>query len=376
MLNEFKLFSAVNESVTNHTLYENSNDIAPHEFTGLDCVEAMQEASYVIMSEAAAYEEFSIAADELMVEAVMTNPVAVDALSESILTNIGKGVKRVFDKLISVVKGIIEKIKAFFAKFTGQTDKWLKIMEPKINAVSSSDVKYMMYNWDEKFILDGIKAGIGKLKDDWKANYGSAKYTQLVEQAKRAAGGKQMANKEVDADNIMKSGELNKELENIDEKMLGYIKAAIGTDGTTAQEAINASIKKAHGGDSEKSEIEVFPKKAQYIAFVRGSKKAITDLQNHYKDTLAELNNYKKAIDQSANISFEHEGDMKGGNAGAVRSALKTNIDYYVKFTTRFVNTMNTLGNINIGAIRDCAKEYMGALSKLAGTKEKKDKDK
>ena len=162
MLNEFKLFAAVNESVNNAALYE--NNIEPYPFTGLDCVDAMHEASYMIMSEAAAYDELSAGVDELLVEAVMTNPEAVDSLSESVLTTIGKAFKKIIDKLIAAVRGLIEKIKAFFAKFTGQTDKWLKIMEPKVNAAKDSDVKYSMYKWDEAFILTGIKEGIGKMK--------------------------------------------------------------------------------------------------------------------------------------------------------------------------------------------------------------------
>ena len=374
MLNEFKLFAAVNESVNNAALYE--NNIEPYPFTGLDCVEAMHEASYMIMSEAAAYDELSAGVDELLVEAIMTNPEAVDSLSESVLTNIGKAFKKIIDKLIAAVRGLIEKIKAFFAKFTGQTDKWLKIMEPKVNAAKDSDVKYSMYKWDEAFILTGIKDGIGKMKEEWKKEYGAASYAKLVEKAKSLAS-KNAKREEVDAGELNVGGgqskDLKEKLENISDRMLKSIQDNIGTDGTTPQEALNAVLKKAHGNVSEKEDIAVAPNKKSYLDFIRGAKKNITDLQNQYKDTLNELNKYKAEIDKTSNIAIAGENDMKGNAAAAARSALKTEIDYHVKFTTQYVNAMNTLGSINIGAIRDCAKEYMGALTALVNYKEKKD---
>ena len=44
--------------------------------------------------------------------------------------------------------------------------------------------------------------------------------------------------------------------------------------------------------------------------------------------------------------------------------------------TTQYINAINQLGNINTNAIRDCVSEYMNALTRVAGGKEKKEEKK
>lgn len=374
MLNEFKLFAAVNESVNNNSV-ESYSEIEAHPFTGLDCIQAMQECSYQILAEEAAQTEFFTEVNEMLVEAAMTDAYKLDVLSESAFTNMVKGLRNLLGKLIAMVRGLIEKIKAFFAKLFGKTDQWLKIMEPKINASKATDVKYMMWDWDEGYLSTGIQGVIKALRNDWATTYGKASYTKLVEKAKAAA--KSNAGKEgLEAKDIMGAEGMSDKLGNINDTMVEALKKAGLGDGTSPREVINTAITKAHGGKSEKEEIEVSGKKAGYLAFIKGAKKLADGLEKEYAQTEKELRDFKSAVDRDPNISFENESDMKKGNASAVRSALATNINYYSKYTTQYINAINQLGNINTNAIRDCVSEYMNALTRVAGGKEKKEEKK
>ena len=163
MLNIFKLTDAISESAIGST---NIAGIQPYEFIG-SMAECTAEFNYEVMSEAANFMEFYANSEEIMTEAAVMNPAAIDTLSESVFGKIKEGVTKFIDKIIAMVKGIVEKLKAFFFKLTGKTDKWLNIMKPKIKDAQgrrgSSEMTYEMHEWYVEYVNKGLLDGITAL---------------------------------------------------------------------------------------------------------------------------------------------------------------------------------------------------------------------
>ena len=131
MLNVFTSFAAVNEAVSGMRGAEDmTSSIAEYNFEGLDLLESIQECQNQIMVEAVSCDEFAIGANELIAEAAMNNPDAVEVLTESALDGVMGKLRSLLEKLISMVKSMIVKVKAWFAKFFGRTDAWVKLFKP------------------------------------------------------------------------------------------------------------------------------------------------------------------------------------------------------------------------------------------------------
>jgi hypothetical protein len=69
-----------------------------------------------------------------------------------------------------MVKGMIEKIKAFLYKLTGKIDKWVTVMEPRIKAVLSENSSapsetIEVTEWNTDFVTKGFQGPIKELCD-------------------------------------------------------------------------------------------------------------------------------------------------------------------------------------------------------------------
>ncbi len=155
MLHAFALTQALHESAG-----FSADNIEPHEFIG-SIIESANEANYMIMSEAVAVSQFNVASDEIMVEAFISNPASIGAISENIFTTIGANIKKFFDKIIAAVKGLILKFKAYFARVRTNTSKWLSLMKDKVKAAAGlsgfGNETYEGYDWKLDYLKDTIK---------------------------------------------------------------------------------------------------------------------------------------------------------------------------------------------------------------------------
>lgn len=369
MLNEFKLFARVNESIENG-MRADGGSYETHPFTGLDVIEAMDEASRMLIAEQTNVNEFIVGSDEIMVEAVLGTGEGIGVLSESILSSATNMLGKVVKKLIAMVQGLIAKIKAFFAKFTGNTNRWVELMERKINDSKATDVKYTMYQWDTSY-LDSFGSNIEKIKADWEAKWSGNTYTGLIEKA-RAAFAKYNG-KESGADTMSFEGmdDPKKALDQKDDVVVASVTSAMGCDGTTLNEALNSIVKKARGG-AEKIEQDVVSNKGAMLAYVKGASKGISALEKCYTNALTALKNFDTAINKTSKISFEGEGE-KNAVANAARTMLGDHIKAITSYTTAYHTAINQIGRHGTSLISDCAKEYMGALTKIAGGKAPKE---
>ena len=369
MLNEFKLFARVNESIE----YGNSigSSYEAHPFTGLDVIEAMDEASRILMAEQANVNEFIVGSDEIMVEAVMGSNAGIEALSESILSSAISMLKKVIGKLITMVKGLLVKIKAFFAKFTGKTDKWYSLMHTKVEDSKATDVKYTMYSWNTKY-LDSFGSRLESIYNSWNSAWGGLKYTELLQKTKEVF--KKYNGKDIsDGIKVDDIPEPKVYMDKKDETVIAHVISAMDCDGTNLSEALSSIVKKARGG-TDKIEHEVSSSKGAMLAYIKGASKGISALEKCYTKMLTSLNNFNTAIDKSSDIKFEGEGAEENKVANAVRTMFGDYIKAITSYTTAYHTAINQIGRYGTSLIGDCVKEYMGAMTKVAGGKAKDDK--
>lgn len=378
MLNIFNLQAAVNEATTYGSL--SNEDVAAHPFTGLNLVESIHEGISLIIDEAACYSEYTLAAEEIMVEATLANPDRMDILSENIFDTIKAGAKKFFDKIISVVKGIIDKLKAYFFKFMGKTGSWVKLMKPKIqNAqnkrAGNAELTAEMHEWDTTYITEGMTSGIKTLLDEWRASIGKVNYQGAVDSVKKFAnsfvGTDPDSFKENTEANLKREIEDAKDaIEEIPEVLVDEINKNLGVDGTDTATCLSEIRKKGNGG--EKTTVKYGSNVSSMLTAVENSAKTIKNLEKTYNEYLKELTKHRDSVSKTTDIKFENEDKMPGNAATLSREKLRVSLDTVIKYTTAYHSATDGIRQINIGLINDMTKEYMTVLTKFAGAKEPK----
>ena len=395
MLNIYKLTQSINESAAGVVSVDN---IPAYDFVGgLD--EATSEMNYILMSEAADLCAFRAGADEIMCEAAVSNPETLEALSENVFQTVGAKVKAFIDKVIAMVKGMIEKIKAFFFKLTGKIDKWLTVMKPRITKASgysgAGDQTVEMHDWDGDYVASegGMVSGLGAMAEGMtkKANDKFAKVeaakakidsvkTSFMGDDNREKGGDDAGIKAA-VDAITKEMEALKDgASDKDEAFRGQIAAALGVDASNMDEMWTAVTKKATGGEKVTM---TFSKAAGgkgvdgMLKHIEGSKKAISALKKAYEKHLSDLSKVKSAVEKA------FKTDSKVEKIDKFPSELKGKYQSYIteltNDATREISIMesalNTAKSKHIGYVQQMTSEYMGALSKYANYKGKKSED-
>lgn len=371
MLNVFTSFAAVNEAVTGGNAI--LGNIPEYNFEGLDLVESIQECRNQIMAEAVGFDEFAVGADELIVESAMTNPASVEVLTESALTGIWDKLKSLLDKLISMVKGLIVKIKTFFAKFFGKTDSWCKLIEPKVKeARPDPDLEYTMWNWNEEYVGSGISAGAAKLFSAWNDAWAGKSFDAL------SAAAEDMYNKHRN-DNEATDFDASKEFESIlaakrddlADNLVKDMESAFGVTAASYNEATAAIVRKAHGDqDAKDAGVKIAGKMSAMFAYVKGSKDTIKKVEKAYKDNLTALTNFRNKLDKKATVKAT--GDPKNTSiAASIERELKTAIATVASYTTSYQNAINGACQLNVSLVQAIVKDYMNAVTKCVNSKGK-----
>lgn len=395
MLNIYSLTQAITESAAGVVGVDN---IPAYNFIGgLD--EATSEMNYILMAEAADLCAFRAGADEIMCEAAISNPDTLDALSENVFQTIGAKAKAFIDKVIAMVKGMIEKIKAFFFKLTGKIDKWLTVMKPRITKAAgyagANDQTVEIHDWAIDYIATegGMVAGLGQMADQLskKANDKFDKVAIVqsqVAQIKMDNMADVNREKGGDDEGVKKAVEsMNRRIEELREhdtekgdEFRGEIAAALGVDGSNMDEVWTAVTKKATGGEKvTKKYAEAAQGKGVdgMLKAIEGSKKSISALKKAYEKHLTDLSKVKAAIEKA------YKNDSKVEKIDKFPAELKgkyqTLITELTNDATRNISilesALNTAKSKHIGYVQQMTSEYMGALSKYANYKGKKSED-
>lgn len=370
--------------------------VEAYPFATDNLAECAGEMGYQIMTEAADFMEIVTSTDEIIAEAAMTNPDRIDVLDENVFTKIKDGVIAFFNKIIAMVKGLIEKLKAFFYKMTGKTDKWLKIMEPKIQAAKRQtgygDVSAERYKWDTAYITTGLPGGITKLVDSWKtkvnavsnkSSSNAGNFTKWVNGTAGVIGPKEdaQANKGADADSqAVKDAakawddittEVNRDLEDFKKNFASTVGSSLGCSGATL-DAIWAEVsKKAHGG--EKTETKYGNEVDTMVNAIKNSAKTIETLKKAYEGHLKHLTTFKADLEKRGD-TFDVKGEDKipAEILRATRAAVKAEYTLEMEVTKQYESALNSARNYNTGYVQEMTTEYMNLLTKFASFKGKK----
>lgn len=395
MLSVYKLTNAINESASGVSTIES---IPAYNFVGgLD--EATSEMNYILMSEAVDLMAFQTGASEIMTEAAINNPDSLSALSENVFTTVGAKVKAFIDKVISMVKGIIEKIKAFFFKLTGKIDKWLGVMKPRITKASgysgASDQQIEMHKWDVEYIATegGMVSGLGAIADQmtkkvndkftavegFKQDIASIKGETMTDDM-RDKGGDDPAVKAT-VEKMEKALNTYKDnAEGLTDEFRGVIATALDVTGenpNTMDDVWSAVTKRATGGEKvtmKFSEAAGGKGVDGMLKAVEGSKKSISALKKSYEKHLADLGKLKTAVEKAfkADSKVEKIDKFPAELRGKYQNIISEISNQATKNISVMESAMNTAKSKHIGYVQQMTSEYMSALSKYANFKGKK----
>lgn len=389
MLNIFKLTDAISESAVGTT---NIASIQPYEFIG-SMAECTAEFNYEVMSEAASFMEFYANSEEIMTEAAVMNPDALDLLTESVFSKIKEHVMKFIDKIIAMVKGMVEKLKAFFFKLTGKTDKWLSIMKPKIKEAQgrrgSGDVTFEMHEWNVDYVNSGLQSGISSLAEkavkdalpnasdvdkaiSYKANRVKSVASNYAQSADDNAESEQSKAALKSLDTAIDY--INNSIEEYREKFPATLAAAVGVSENSSLDAVWKAVnEKATGG--EKKTVQIGNQVDRMVTGVEGSKKCIDSLKKVYEKHVKDLSNYRKQVENT--FKKIEVFDKDDTTAQAVKSSVSTYLNAYSKKIVNILQMNETACSnaqgMNTSFVQTMTTEYMNALTRFAGYKEKKD---
>lgn len=429
MISVFDLVRAVNESAEyNHS---GGTNIAPMDIPEtMNICESVEFVNYEIYNESAEFAKFASESDEILFEAAMTNPDMVGPMSESIIKNIGQAVKTFFQKIIAGAKAILNRMKEFWAKMFGKTNKWVELVKPRIKAardkgVNMSDVTVQLHKWDTKLVMSGITDivnGVIKEQENDNGPGGVIKVDNLLpykENLETVDSGDPSISKAIE--------ELDKEMDKMKDLNEKAVKSAtanvIAKFGGSGNEISNiwpALDKKVRGSDKNDQKIGSIDDK---VSFVEGAAKAREAMEKTYTDYIDRLEKLRTAWEGEADKltkisgkdsvvrskinnlgdnaedrisgslglqpnSADYKKDKESGDyvkksddARAKAHAKKAPTEYINKYQayakSKINGMMGTLTNIksivdglqsrNLGYIREMCSEYMTAVTKAIG---------
>lgn len=340
MISVFDLVRAVNESAEyNHS---GGTNIAPMDIPEtMNICESVEFVNYEIYNESAEFAKFASESDEILFEAAMTNPDMVGPMSESIIKNIGQAVKTFFQKIIAGAKAILNRMKEFWAKMFGKTNKWVELVKPRIKAardkgVNMSDVTVQLHKWDTNLVMSGITNTVNEVIKEQENDAGPGaviKADNLIDynhSLENADSGDSSISKAIE--------DLDKEMDKIKEANEKYIKQAtakvIAKFGGSGDEISNiwpALDKKVRGSDKNDQKIGSVDDK---VSFVEGAAKAREAMEKTYTDYIDRLEKLRTA--------WEGEADKLtkiSGKDSVVRGKINNNDDSQPYAVTGNVNT-------------------------------------
>lgn len=397
MLDIYKLSQALTESSVG------ASSIPAYNFVGgLD--EAFSEFQFNLISEQANYVTYSAASDEIMTEAAISNPAALSVLSENVFSTIATKFKSFIDKLISMVKGLWNKLKAYIYAQTGKTSKWLSLMRKKVQAASegADKVTFEGHKWNLSYLKSGMSSGINSVvtatssgSDGIFANIQAVSTAANNSKDYYLAHGKgsneEIEKKKIANDDGSEGGTAIEKLDaaievqdeynkNSKEKLLKTIAEKLGLTPSdyeeTADGVITAVAKKATGGEKVTMSIADCGGSKSMLDEIDGASKSLKDIEKIYKNQVDTLTKMKIAADKALKDAQKIE-DKKNEYASAVTSRLtqliKAQFSNIMSEISDETSIVNRLSAMNKEYINSMCVEYMSALNKYVGYKKKKE---
>lgn len=404
MLNVFTLNQRINESAgCTADVKSVLESVDEYEFVG-SIDEASSEFAINLMNESVSLQELITGSEEIMVEAAINNPERLDTIQESVFSGIKAKVLAVIDKIIAMVKGIKEKLKEFYYKLTGKTDKWAKVIKPRIDAAKRrsgySEAKAEMYAWQEDYVITDMSAAIAKLMtnmyetinklfDESKIE-ANDKLTNRMQYASDAIKNVSIDHKENDAD----SNELakyvkatNAETEAVEklfnenkEKFPEHVATILGEKlkgsklSTANMEDMWKSLDIAVKGN-EKTTRTYGNRVDSMLEFVKKSSNTIKNIQKAYDKHLSDLGTLKRKAETAFNED-KIKGKLPEEAAKAAKQLMTATGTSITSYLTMHEGAINTARDKNTKYLQEMSSEYMSVLTKFAGIKSQEPKEK
>ena len=375
MLTSISLMAAINES---SFAYTPSNDIIAESFTGLDAIQAIDAGIGMVTNEAADFMRFAIGSNELLIESTLSQNSNLEALSENVFTGIIENVKKFFRKMVEVVKGILQKIQAYFYALTGKTNKWAELMSKKINNQKSGvEVKVEIHEWKQDEVLSGLGNKANSLVSKW--SEGLKKEIDSIDSIigsykNMATGIKDVEN--YNSDDDMEAFRKNNEDRNekMSEDNLKTFNTVLGVSANSVSDIASELTKEVTGGDV--NTVTVSSSNANtMLTVIKGASKTRDNLEKSYKNYLKTLDTALKTLDKIKPDSMKIEGEKDAKNPRGfadAREKIKLDINHLVSGTNQFHSMIETVRKVNLTCLDNMTREYMTALNKYAGGKPEK----
>lgn len=388
MISVFTLSQAITENASRAI-----DNVPAYEFATDNLDECSAEFQFMLANEASNMREFIASTDEILAEAVFSNPASVDSLNENVFETLKNGVINFFNKIIAMVKGLIEKLKAFFYKMTGKTDKWLKIMEPKIaeakRKTGYGDVSMEMYSWNDQYITatsgDSLAGGLDKMVAQWRADVNggksNAEMMKLLKEIQSAqtkivnkSGGEDADSSDTkdSIDAYQKEAEyVNGETEKFKQNAADTIGKAWGVK-ATSMDVLTGELRKKATGGAEKTEKKFGNETDKMVAAIKNSTKTIEAIKKAYETHLKHLTDFKSELEKQGDGLGKLTKSGEKAPDGIIRGAtdlVKAHYNKAMEITRTYEAAMNSVRNLNTSLIQEMCTEYMSALGKFASFK-------
>lgn len=375
MLTSISLMAAINES---SFAYTPSNDIIAESFTGLDAIQSIDTGIGMVTNEAADFMKFAIGSNELLIESTLSQSHNLEALSENVFTGVIENVKKFFRKMVEIVKGILQKIQAYFYALTGKTNKWADLMGKKINNQKSGvEVKVEMHEWKQDEVLSGLGNKANNLVSKW--SEGLKKEIDSIDSI--IGSYKNMATGTKDVENYNSNDDMEAFRKNNDERNermaednLKTFNTVLGVSANSVSDIASELTKEVTGGDV--NTVTVSSSNANtMLTVIKGASKTRDNLEKSYKNYLKTLDTALKTLDKIKPDSMKIEGEKDAKNPRGfadAREKIKLDINHLVSGTNQFHSMIETVRKVNLTCLDNMTREYMTALNKYAGGKPEK----
>lgn len=341
-----------------------ANGYNAYEFAACTMDEAMDEAAIIFMDEHADLVEYETSSNEIMYEAALTNPDSLEAISESVFSNAIAKLKELVKKAIEVAKGVLNKIKAGFFKLTKQYSQFVSSIRPRIETARSkagfSDIKVMMYQWDQKYVIETMPTSAATI---------ASKYGVTLESDIDAIKAK--AQEYIDANTVVTakySGDNKLEaLDDSDIRASAFkvISDAFGTGNSINDTAdlIEQVTVKARGG-KDKVDVACASMADSMMTALESAKTTQGNIEKNYTQHISQLSKLHAKIDEAQKAAEKKKEEAKVDPT--TREAFSTMCNGISKTLTITEGILNKANHLNVRLLKEMFRDYASALTVLA----------
>ena len=341
-----------------------ANGYNAYDFVACTMDEAMDEAAIIFMDEHADLVEYETSSNEIMYEAALTNPDSLEAISESVFSSAIAKLKELVKKAIEVAKGVLNKIKAGFFKLTKQYSQFVSSIRPRIetarNKAGFNDIKVMMYQWDQKYVIETMPASAATIASKYGVTLESD-IDAIKAKAQEIIDGTTVVTAKYSGDNKLEAPD-DAELR---ADTFKAVSSAFGTgsslnDAADMAEQITA---KARGG-KDKVDVACASMADSMMTALESAKTTQANIEKNYTQHISQLSKLHAKIDEAQKAAEKKKEEAKVD--ATTREAFTAMCNAMSKKLTITESILNKANHLNVRLLKEMFRDYASALTVLA----------